>query len=142
VEGEVESSERAQLDSSSDVAGFGQQRTAEQQAAGDPEELCKVGSWSSGSGDASSPVAAAADTAAAEKAFGSHQLSDSAIVSEASEGDKADSDDDVSNTAVVAPEDVVILADPSAVQTATIQVVATPIVGGEELAANSLYDLD
>jgi hypothetical protein len=142
VEGEVESSERAQLDSSSDAAGFGEQQTAEQQAAGDPEELCKVGSWSSGSGDASSPDAAAADTAAEAKAFASHQLSDSAIGSEASEGDKADSDEDVSNTAVVAPEDVVILAEPSAVQTATIQVAATPSSGGGELATNSLYDLD
>jgi hypothetical protein len=142
VEGEVESSERVQLGSCNDVAGFGQQQTAEQQAAGDSEELCKVGSWSSGSGDASSPDAAAAETAAEEKAFGSHQLSDSAIVSEASEGDKADSDDDVSNTAVVAPEDVVILAEPSAVQTAAIPVAATPVLGGGELAANSLYDLD
>jgi hypothetical protein len=118
-----------------------QQQDAEHEAAGDPEELCKVGSWSSGSGDVSSPDldAAAAATAAEDKAIGSHQLSDSFVGSEASDAGNADSDNDSSNAAVVAPEDVVILAEPSVVQTAG-STSAAPTAAG--LATNSLYDLD
>jgi hypothetical protein len=120
------------------VADTGEQRTAGQQEAGGPEELCKVGSWSSGSGDVSSADADAAQ----DEVFERRQSQDSTTGSQASNegaGSNTD-DDDSSGAAVVAPEDVVMLAEPSAVQPTGHEGAA--VAEGAGPAANSLYELD
>lgn len=123
-------------DSSSDVACLGQQHSAEQQAAEAPEELCKIGSWSSGSGDAASP-----DAAVEEAALDSRPPRGSSTSSQAGSEATGNSDDeDSSSAAVVSPDDVVVLAEPSTVQDAGLEAAAAVESAG--LAANSLYELD